>query len=135
MITEKKETFKESLRKMFSLKEDKASNEEIRLRLLDSGKITGTNMCVLVCAMVVASVGLNTSSTAVIIGAMLISPLMGSILAAAYAAVSADYPLLRKHLIGFGMQIVFSVAASTIYFLLSPLRFIRCSHKPPLRWL
>ena len=122
MITEKKETFKESLRKMFSLKEDKASNEEIRLRLLDSGKITGTNMCVLVCAMVVASVGLNTSSTAVIIGAMLISPLMGSILAAAYAAVSADYPLLRKHLIGFGMQIVFSVAASTIYFLLSPVK-------------
>ena len=107
MITEKKETFKESLKKMFSLKEDKASNEEIRLRLLDSGKITGTNMCVLVCAMVVASVGLNTSSTAVIIGAMLISPLMGSILAAAYAAVSADYPLLRKHLIGFGIRLLF----------------------------
>ena len=101
---ERKETIKETFKRIFSLKEDKASNEEIRARLLDGGKVTGTNMCVLVCAMVVASVGLNTGSTAVIIGAMLISPLMGSILASAYAGVSADYPLLRKHLIGFGMQ-------------------------------
>ena len=85
-----KETFKDEIRKAFSLTEDSASNEEVRTRLLDGGKVTGTNMCVLVCAMVVASVGLNTGSTAVIIGAMLISPLMGSILASAYAAVSAD---------------------------------------------
>ena len=81
-------TVKEKIKQMFSLKEDSASNEEIRSRLLDGGKITGTNMCVLVCAMVIASVGLNMSSTAVIIGAMLISPLMGSILASAYASVS-----------------------------------------------
>ncbi|WP_295593373.1 DUF389 domain-containing protein [uncultured Methanobrevibacter sp.] len=79
-------------------------------------------MCVLVCAMVIASVGLNTGSTAVIIGAMLISPLMGSILASAYASVSADYPLLKKHLLGFGVQIVISVTAATIYFLLSPVK-------------
>ncbi len=119
---EKKETIEETFKRIFSLKEDKASNDEIRLRLLDGGKVTGTNMCVLVCAMVIASVGLNTGSTAVIIGAMLISPLMGSILAAAYAAVSADYQLLRKHMIGFFMQIAISVGASLIYFLLSPIK-------------
>ena len=79
-------------------------------------------MCVLVCAMVIASVGLNVSSTAVIIGAMLISPLMGSILASAFASVSADYPLLRKHTLGFATQIVISVAAATIYFLFSPIK-------------
>ena len=112
-------TVKEKIKQMFSLKEDSASNEEIRSRLLDGGKITGTNMCVLVCAMVIASVGLNMSSTAVIIGAMLISPLMGSILASAYASVSADYPLLRNHTIGFGTQIAISVIAATIYFFLS----------------
>ena len=116
------ETTKEKLRKMFSLSEDSASNEEIRDRLLDGGKVTGTNMCVLVCAMVIASVGLNMSSTAVIIGAMLISPLMGSILASAYASVSTDYPLLRKHALGFGVQIVISVTAAAIYFLLSPVK-------------
>ena len=116
------ETLKEQVRKAFSLSEDSASHEEIRERLLDGGQVTGTNMCVLVCAMVVASVGLNVSSTAVIIGAMLISPLMGSILASAYASVSADYSLLRKHTIGFGMQILISVTAAAIYFFISPVK-------------
>lgn len=115
-------TIKEKFRKIFSLSEDSASNEEIRQRLLDGGKVTGTNMCVLVCAMIIASVGLNVSSTAVIIGAMLISPIMGSILASAYASVSGDYSLLRKHATGFGLQIVISVTAASIYFLLSPVK-------------
>ena len=94
MNEDKKESIIESIRKTFSLTEDSASNDEIRARLLDGGKVTGTNMCVLICAMVIASVGLNMGSTAVIIGAMLISPLMGSILASAYASVSTDYLLL-----------------------------------------
>lgn len=122
MEKHKNETIKEKVRKAFSLSEDSASNEEIRTRLLDGGQVTGTNMCVLVCAMIIASVGLNMSSTAVIIGAMLISPIMGSILAAAYGSVSADYPLLRNHMIGFGLQIAISVSAATIYFLLSPVK-------------
>ena len=122
MDNSKEETLTGKIKKMFSLSEDSASNEEIRTRLLDGGKVTGTNMCVLVCAMVIASVGLNMSSTAVIIGAMLISPLMGSILASAYASVSADYPLLKKHALGFGVQIVISVTAAAIYFLLSPVK-------------
>lgn len=116
------ETISEKIKKMFSLTEDSAPHDEIRTRLLDGGQITGTNMCVLICAMVIASIGLNMGSTAVIIGAMLISPIMGSILASAYASVSADYPLLRNHMIGFGMQIVISIIASTIYFLLSPVK-------------
>lgn len=72
--------------------------------------------------MVIASVGLNMSSTAVIIGAMLISPIMGSILASAYASVSADYPLFTNHMVGFGMQIAISVSAAAIYFFLSPVK-------------
>lgn len=116
------ETIKEKIKKAFSLSEDSASNEEIRTRLLDGGQVTGTNMCVLVCAMVIASVGLNVSSTAVIIGAMLISPIMGSILASAYGNVSADYHLFQNHMLGFGIQIAISVAAATIYFLLSPVK-------------
>ncbi len=79
-------------------------------------------MCVLICAMVIASVGLNVSSTAVIIGAMLISPLMGSILAMAYGLVSNDFHLWRNHAVGFAMQIIISLITSTIYFLVSPLK-------------
>ena len=116
------ETVRGKIRKAFSLSEDSASHEEIKERLLDGGQVTGTNMCVLVCAMVIASVGLNVSSTAVIIGAMLISPIMGSILASAYGNVSADYPLFQNHMLGFGIQIAISVAAATIYFLLSPVK-------------
>jgi uncharacterized hydrophobic protein (TIGR00271 family) len=119
---EQKESITEKLKRTFSLSEDSASNDEIRARLLDGGRVTGTNMCVMVCAMVIASVGLNMGSTAVIIGAMLISPLMGSILVLAYASVSNDYSLLRKHTAGFGWQIALSVTAAMIYFLLSPVK-------------
>jgi uncharacterized hydrophobic protein (TIGR00271 family) len=118
----KNESMGTVIRNMFSLKEDSASNEEIRDRLLSGGKVTGTNLCVLICAMVIASVGLNTNSTAVIIGAMLISPLMGSILAMAYGAVANNFQLVKKHLTGFIFQIIVSVASSTVYFLLSPLK-------------
>ncbi len=118
----KRETVAETVRKLFSLSEDKADNDTIRDRLLSGGKVTGTNMCVMICAMIIASVGLNTGSTATIIGAMLISPLMGSILAIAYGSVSADLDLARKHLIGFAFQIIISVAASAIYFRLSPVK-------------
>lgn len=119
---EQNESINDRIKKAFSIKDDSASNEEIRERLLDGGQITGTNMCVLVCAMIIASVGLNMGSTAVIIGAMLISPLMGSILASAYASVANDYPLLSKHTKGFALQIAISVAAAMVYFLLSPVK-------------
>ncbi len=116
------ESLKTKIRRMFSLSEDSASHDEIRARLMDGGKITGTNMCVLVCAMIIASVGLNMSSTAVIIGAMLISPIMGSILASAYSSVSADYSMLRNFAIGFAIQVGISIAAAAIYFFLSPVK-------------
>ena len=105
---------------MFSISADSASHEEIKQRLLDGGRVSGTNMCVMVCAILIASVGLNTNSTAVIIGAMLISPLMGSILAIGYGTVTADYFVVRRHLTGFLFQIICSVLTSAIYFLLSP---------------
>ena len=122
ILLEQGEPIKETVRKMFSLQEDIASNEEIRNRLLAGGRVTGTNMCVMVCAMVIASVGLNVNSTAVIIGTMLISPLMGSILALAYGTVSVDVNIIKKHAVGFGFQILASVTASSIYFCLSPLK-------------
>ncbi len=119
---EEREPLKKTIRKWFSITEDAASHEEIRDRLLSGGKITGTNMCVMLCAIIIASVGLNTDSVAVIIGAMLISPLMGSILAAAYGAVANDSYLVKKHVAGFVFQIAASVIAATIYFLISPVK-------------
>ncbi len=121
-MKQEKEALSSYLRRMFSLREDAASHEVIRDRLLDGGKITGTNMCVLICAMIIASVGLNTGSTAVIIGAMLISPLMGSILAMAYGTVSNDGQLAGRHAVGLLIQVGISLIASTLYFALSPVK-------------
>ena len=114
-LKEENESIKEHLRKAFSLKEDSAPHEEIRSRLLDGGVITGTNLCVLVCAMVIASVGLNMSSTAVIIGAMLISPIMGSILATAYGSVSNDFGVMRNHTMECRLQSVLQQRQSIFY--------------------
>lgn len=121
-LEKKREDIRTVLKKMFSITEDATSNEEIRDRILTGGKITGTNMVVMVCAILIASIGLNTDSIAVIIGAMLISPLMGSILAIAYGTASNDGYLIERHTIGFIVQIGISIITATVYFLLSPVK-------------
>ena len=116
------ESLSDAVKHIFSLKDDVATHDEIRDRILGGGKVTGTNMCVLMLAILIASVGLNTNSTAVIIGAMLISPLMGSILAMAYGTISADGRTTLVHALGFLFQILISVVSSFLFFLLSPLK-------------
>ncbi len=110
------------LSRVFSLEADTASHEEIRKRIISGGQVTGTNMCILICAILIASVGLNTGSTAVIIGAMLVSPLMGSILAMAFGVASADKSQLLRNFYGFILQLIISVLVATIYFALSPIK-------------
>lgn len=80
----------------------------------------GTNIVILVLAIFIASLGLNTNSTAVIIGAMLISPLMGPIIGLGLAVGIQDYELLRRSGRNLVAAALFSVLASAIYFLISP---------------
>lgn len=115
-------TFKEMLGEAFSIKRDTASRAEIRRRLRASGEVTGTNLIMMVCANVIACVGLNAGSTTIVIGAMLIEPLMGSILMIAYSAVAADRHFLKLYGLGFLFQIMASVLAASVYFLLSPFK-------------
>lgn len=110
------------IRRIFSLHDDAASHEQIRDRLLSGGRVTGANMIVMICAIGIASVGLNMNSTAVVIGAMLISPLMGSLLAMAYGSVSGDLVLTENHTIGFVFQVAASILVATLYFFLSPVK-------------
>lgn len=81
----------------------------------------GPNVWSLVLAIFVASIGLNLNSPAVIIGAMLISPLMGPITGAGLALGIYDLGLLRKALANLALMTAISLAASTLYFWLSPL--------------
>ncbi len=80
----------------------------------------GTNLWILVFAILVASVGLNMNSTAVIIGAMLISPLMGPINGMGYSIATYNFPLFRKSVKNFVFAVVASLFASTFYFALTP---------------
>lgn len=113
---------KDIISDIFSIHGDSADHDEIKERITSGGEIRGTNMCVLVLAILIASIGLNMNSTAVIIGAMLISPLMGSILAVAYGCATLDVSLVKKSMIGFVFQIIFSVITSAVYFKLTPIK-------------
>lgn len=118
--------FSEELRKffreLFSLHGDTASNAEIKERIINGGQFRGTNMCILILAIIIASIGLNMNSTAVIIGAMLISPLMGGIMSMAYGLATADLRHFRSALVSFVIQVVISMITSTIYFKITPLQ-------------
>ena len=82
----------------------------------------GANLWILACAIVIASVGLNVNSTAVIIGAMLISPLMGPIVGAGFALGTYDFGLLKKSLKNLIIATLVSLIVSFIYFSLSPFK-------------
>ncbi|MDQ3099937.1 MAG: DUF389 domain-containing protein [Bacteroidota bacterium] len=76
---------------------------------------------VLVCSIFIASIGLNTNSPAVIIGAMLISPLMGPILAIGLSLGTNDMLLLRRALKNFAVMVIVALVTSTLYFLITPI--------------
>ncbi len=80
----------------------------------------GTNLWILMCAILVASVGLNMNSTAVIIGAMLISPLMGPINGMGYGIATYDMPLFRRAVKNFTFAVGVSLITSALYFLITP---------------
>lgn len=80
----------------------------------------GTNLWILVFAIFVASIGLNMNSTAVIIGAMLISPLMGPINGIGYSVATYDFPLFKIAIKNFSFAVLASLIASTLYFTISP---------------
>ncbi|MEN2402861.1 TIGR00341 family protein [Flavobacterium sp. MC2016-06] len=82
----------------------------------------GSNLWILVCAIIIASVGLNVNSTAVIIGAMLISPLMGPIVGAGFGLGMYDFELLKKSIKNLIIATVVSLTTSTIYFYISPFK-------------
>ncbi len=80
----------------------------------------GTNLWILMFAIIVASVGLNTNSTAVVIGAMLISPLMGPINGMGYGIATYNFDYFKRAIKNFGFAVSASLVASTLYFALSP---------------
>lgn len=111
----------EVLNYRFNLDEDKAKEEEIIRSLTKNVEFKGTNLWALIFAIFIASIGLNVNSTAVIIGAMLISPLMGPIMGVGLGAGIFDFQLIKFSLKNLFVAVVISVMTSALYFWLSPI--------------
>ena len=112
------EFLKHRVLERFALGADAASQEEVNSNIHKGIMIRGTNLWVLIFAIFIASLGLNTHSTAVIIGAMLISPLMGPIIGMGYSMGVYDFNLLKESLRNFLFMIVVSLITSAVFFTL-----------------
>ena len=104
----------------FNIMHERENFDTIHTEVEKGVVFKGTNLWVLMCAILVASVGLNMNSTAVIIGAMLISPLMGPINGIGYSLATYDFQLFRKAVKNFTFAILVSLITSSLYFFISP---------------
>lgn len=108
------------LKEYFDLKLDKENELKTIESISADVDFKGPKMWILICAIFIAALGLNMNSTAVIIGAMLISPLMGPILGFGLGLGITDFNLVKRSLKNLGMMTLIGIGTATIYFLLSP---------------
>ncbi len=110
------------MNRFFDLHKGEEDKRPVLENVRSNISFTGSNLWILMAAVFIASIGLNVNSTAVIIGAMLISPLMGPIVGAGFSLGIFDFHLLRKSLKNLLIATIASLLVSTIYFLLSPFK-------------
>lgn len=112
---------KRSVVRRFNLRHDQAEEEEVIDSITRNSDFIGANLWTLIFAILVASIGLNMNSTAVIIGAMLISPLMGPIMGIGLGIGTNDFGLVKKGLRNLIIATVISIVTSAIYFWITPI--------------
>ena len=100
---------------------DEIDYENASISIRKNIAFRGTNVFILACAIIIASVGLNVNSIPVIIGAMLVSPVMGPILGFGLGLGTQDNDLVKNSMKNFGVMVGISIIASSVFFLLSPL--------------
>ena len=113
------------LKKLFNLHQGEEKKEKVIENILSNISFRGANLWILACAILIASIGLNVNSTAVIIGAMLISLLMGPIVGAGFALATYDFDLLKKTGQSLLIATVVSLIVSFIYFYISPFKDVQ----------
>lgn len=105
----------------FRLADEKEDFDTVSNNIHSGIAFKGTNLWILIFAIFIASLGLNVNSTAVIIGAMLVSPLMGPIIGVGFCMAINDVTLLRKSLISLAFAATVGLTTSTVFFILSPI--------------
>ena len=103
---------------------DSIDTDDAAVRIKNNIWFRGPNVWILAFSIVIASVGLNVNSTAVIIGAMLVSPLMGPIIGVGYSLGTNNTVLLRQAFKNLLVMVAISLLASSLFFLLSPLHLV-----------
>ncbi len=132
-----KKDLKTISKELFDLRIDKASNQEIIDDIKKDSVFKGPSLWILFFAIIIVSIGLDINSTAVIIGGMLISPLMGPIMGIGMGLYRNDLDLLKTAGFNIFTAIVLSVLASALYFYISPLNKIQSellSRTSPAVW-
>ena len=114
-----------NFKNVFNLHEGEDDREKTLESIVKNISFKGANLWILACAIIVASVGLNVNSTAVVIGAMLISPLMGPIVGAGFALGIYDFSLLKRSLRNLANATIVGLVVSTTYFYLSPFKDVQ----------
>lgn len=113
-------SIKNFLKEYLDLRKDK-DNELATVDSIRKGvEFKGANLWILILAIFMASLGLNVNSTAVIIGAMLISPLMGPIMGVGLSVGLNDFELMKRSLKSYLITTLFSVTTATVFFFISP---------------
>jgi len=113
------------LKNLLNLHKGEEKKEKVIEDILSNISFRGAKLWILACAILIASIGLNVNSTAVIIGAMLISPLMGPIVGAGFALATYDFDLLKKTGRSLLIATVVSLIVSFIYFYISPFKDVQ----------
>lgn len=108
-------------KELLSLKKGSASPQKVYSDMKANLVFNTPEAFILMCAIVIASVGLNVGSTAVVIGAMLISPIMGPIQTIGFSIATGNKDMLKKAISLFAKLVIISLISSTIYFWISPL--------------
>lgn len=118
-------SLKAYLRQYFDMSENREKEEDVVDEIASGVTFKGANLWILICAVFIASLGLNINSTAVIIGAMLISPLMGPILGMGLAVGIDDLPLLRRAVKNYMVATIIGIITATVYFFLTPFQGVQ----------
>ena len=110
------------INKYFDIHFERADDATISKRLIGGAKIKGPALVTLILSIFIASIGLNMNSTAVVIGAMLISPLMGPILATGFGFATLNFTVVKSGIFRLSLQVTIAVLASALYFYISPVQ-------------
>ena len=120
-MTSVSEKFRTFLKEYFTIPRSEEQELEAVADIRKGVNFRGSTLWILICAILIASLGLNVNSTAVIIGAMLISPLMGPIIGMGYSIGAYDFELLKRSFFNFAVATVISILTATLYFAITPL--------------